>query len=421
MGLLNVSHSTMTQSVIDLQEDLLKNPFYLFNDKKALPVDYYNINNNQSTLDKGLKINYDNDGKDTPFRYNLIHDMYLYGIDRVATSLESGEFGISGSEISGDAYILPDTITPYPGDHFVINMVKQRYQFIVSSVSTDTFDNGGNYYKIEYSLIHNDDSRLSGNVIDEFKFVSGNIGTEFTPILQNQKYDVCKNLDDACVNLKQLFKGLYFNNKVQTYTFVHLYYVCQTGMNSDFFYDPYMIEFCIRNKILYNSGDKYDYIDHKTNLKPDFNIKYNKSIWKVIENREKNLLPECKHSSTALFIDDPGTIFSTRYEKYFELTYASHDTALETYASALNILDPQIIGHILENQLFPSDSKYAKYNLLIKYFNFDDHIGTEDILPLERIIETENTMENYFLIPMIIYIIEFNIKNTMARIPKSSK
>lgn len=421
MGLLNVSHSTMTQSVIDLQEDLLKNPFYLFNDKKALPVDYYNINNNQSTLDKGLKINYDNDGKDTPFRYNLIHDMYLYGIDRVATSLESGEFGISGSEISGDAYILPDTITPYPGDHFVINMIKQRYQFIVSSVSTDTFDNGGNYYKIEYSLIHNDDSRLSGNVIEEFKFVSGNIGTEFTPILQSQKYDVCKNLDDVCVNLKQLFKGLYFNNKVQTYTFVHLYYVCQTGMNSDFFYDPYMIEFCIRNKILYNSGDKYDYIDHKTNLKPDFNIKYNKSIWKVIENREKNLLPECKHSSTALFIDDPGTIFSTRYEKYFELTYAAHDVALETYASALNILDPQIIGHILENQLFPSDSKYAKYNLLIKYFNFDDHIGTEDILPLERIIETENTMENYFLIPMIIYIIEFNIKNTMARIPKSSK
>ena len=421
MGLLNVSHSTMTQSVIDLQEDLLKNPFYLFNDKKALPVDYYNINNNQSTLDKGLKTNYDNDGKETPFRYNLIHDFYLYGIDRVATSLESGDFGISGSEISGDAYILPDTITPYPGDHFVINMVKQRYQFIVSGVSTDTFNNGGNYYKIEYTLLHNDDSRLVGNVTDEFKFVSGNIGTEFTPVLQSQKYDVCKNLDDVCVNLKQLFKGLYFNNKVQTYTFVHLYHVCQTGMDSDYFYDPYMIEFCIRNKVLYNSGEKYDYIDHKTTLKPDFNIKYNKSIWKVIENREKDLLPECKHSSTALYIDDPGTIFSTRYENYFELTYNAHDATAEVYASALNILDPQIIGHILENQLFPSDSKYAKYNLLIKYFNFDDHIGTEDILPLERIIETENTKENYFLIPMIIYIIEFNIKNTMARVPKSSK
>ena len=43
MGLLNVQHKTMTQSVIDLQKDLLKNPFYLFNDKKGIPVEYYNI------------------------------------------------------------------------------------------------------------------------------------------------------------------------------------------------------------------------------------------------------------------------------------------------------------------------------------------------------------------------------------------
>ena len=188
-------------------------------------------------------------------------------------------------------------------------------------------------------------------------------------------------------------------------------------MNSDFFYDPYMIEFCIRHKILSNSGEKYDFIDHKTNLKPDFNIKYNKSIWKVIENREKDLLPGCKHSSTAVYISDPGTIFGTRYENYFELTYVNPDPAQEVYAPALNILDNQMIGHILENQIFPSDSTYAKYNLLIKYFNFDDTIGTEDIPPLERIIETENNMENYFLIPMIIYIIERNIKNNMARIP----
>lgn len=417
MGLLNISHSQMTQSVIDLQGDLLKNPFYLFNDKKALPVDYYNINKNKSTLDKSLKINYADDGKDTPFRFNLIHDMYLYGLDRITVALENNDFGVAGGDVSGDAYILPDTITPYPGDQFVIKMIKQRYQFEVTSVTPDTFDNGANYYRIEYALIHNDDSRMVNNIVDEFRFVSGNIGTEYTPILQQSKYDVCKHLDDVCVNLKQLFKGLYFNDKVQTYTFVHLYHVCQTGMNSDFFYDPYMIEFCIRHKILSNSGEKYDFIDHKTNLKPDFNIKYNKSIWKVIENREKDLLPGCKHASTAVYISDPGTIFGTRYENYFELTYVNPDPAQEVYAPALNILDNQMIGHILENQIFPSDSKYAKYNLLIKYFNFDDTIGTEDILPLERIIETENNMENYFLIPMIIYIIERNIKNTMARIP----
>ena len=55
MGLLNVSHNEVTQSVIDLQSDLLKNPYYLFNDRKATPVNYYNINTTRSTLDNALK------------------------------------------------------------------------------------------------------------------------------------------------------------------------------------------------------------------------------------------------------------------------------------------------------------------------------------------------------------------------------
>ena len=90
----------------------------------------------------------------------------------------------------------------------------------------------------------------------------------------------------------------------------------------------------------------------------------------------------------------------------------------ETFAPAIDILNPQVIGHILENQLFEIDSAYGKYNLLIKYFNHYDEITTEDIIPLERIIENENNMENYFLLPMVIFVIEYYIKNMMARIPE---
>lgn len=421
MGLLNTSHFNMTQSVIDLQADLLKNPFYLFNDKKGIPVDYYNINKNRTTLDDTLKIAYSNHGEESPLRFNLIHDLYLYGIDRAALSLENGDFGIESSEISGDAVILPDTITPYPGDLFAINMVKQRYIFKVNAVSTDTFDNGANYWKIEYSLYRNGDKEFDNLIVDEFNFVSGNVGTEFSPVLASRKFDVCKNLDDVAVNMKRLFKGLYFNNKVQTYTFVYLYHVCRTNMNSDYFYDPYMIEFCIRNKILDNSGEKYEFLDHKTTLRPEFNIKYSRSIWKVIETREKDELTACKHSSSASYIDDPGTIFGTRYEDYFELTYNDPDPVAEMFAPAIDIIDPQVIGHILEDQLFDYDSKYGKYNVLIKYFNYHDEITTQDIIPLERIFETENNMENYFLIPMVIYVLEFYIKNLMARSPETSK
>ena len=417
MGLINVSHSKMTQSVIDLQADLLKNPFYLFNDRKGTPVDYYNIDNYQTTLDNGLKITYDNYEDESSLRFSLIHDFYIYGVERVALSLENGEFGVSSSEITGEAVILPDTITPYPGDRFVINMVEQKFLFIVTSVNLDTFDNKSNYWKIEYILDHISKTPSDALVVKEYNFVSGNIGTQFSPVLLTSKWNICKILDDTAVALKKLFKGLYFNEKVQTYTFVYLYRVCQNSMNSDFFYDPYMIEFCIKHKILANMGEKYDFIDHKTNLRPEFGIKYTRSIWKVIERRDKKELPACKHSSAALYIEDPGTIFGSRYEDYFELTYSDPDPVAELFAPSIDIIDQQVIGHILENQLFDPDSKFGKYNLLVKYFNFHNDITIEDIIPLERIMETENNMENYFLLPMIIYVIEFYIKNMMARVP----
>lgn len=418
MGLLNVSHSTMTQSVIDLQSDLLKNPFYLFNDKKGIPVDYYNLSTTRTTLDPALKIQYADHGEESPLRFNLVHDLYIYGLDRIALNLENGDFGVTASEISGDGIILPDTITPYPGDNFVIPMIKgQRYQFSVTSVSTDTFDNGGNYWRIEYTLDHLSDHELTDLVDQEYNFVSGNVGTNYTPVLLKTKFDVCKELDEAAMNLKRFYKGLYYNDKVQTYTFLYLYKVAQASISSDYFYDPYCMEFIIKNGILSNTGDKYDFVDHKTNLSPDFTIKYFRSIWKVLETCEKDELPGCKYMSSATYINDPATIFGTRYENYFELNYSAPNPVLEKLAPAINILDPQIIGHILDNQIFMSDSCYAKYNMLIKYFNHED-IGVEDIIPFEKITESENNMENFFLIPMIIFIMEKTIKNLMARIPE---
>ena len=186
-------------------------------------------------------------------------------------------------------------------------------------------------------------------------------------------------------------------------------------MNSTFFYDPYMMEFIIKNKILANTGESYDYIDHKTVLRPDFPIKYNRSIWRVIETKDIDNITSCKNSSQAVYIDDAATIFSTRYENYFELTYNDPDPVTEHFSGTINILQPQVIGHILNNQLFESDSKCAKYNILIKYFN-NEEIGVEDILPFDRIVEYDNNQLNYFLIPMVIFVMEYYIKKLMANL-----
>lgn len=413
MGLLNVTHTQMTQSLVDFQMDLLKNPFFLFNDKKGLPVEYYNLNTTQSQLDQGLKIPYANIGPESPLRFNLVHDFYLFGMERISVQLENGEMGIEGSEISGEAIILPDTIKPYPGDYFTINMTKKKYLFQVRSATIDTLENGGNYYRIDYKLEYLSDDRLIPLVVNEFNFVSGNIGTNYSPVLSTTGYNLAKILDDTAVLLKQYFRGLFYNNKVQTFTFVYLYEVCVNGLNSSYFYDPYLIEFIIKNKILANTGDKYEYIDHKTFPKADFPIKYSKSIWRAIETKDKDHINSCIVSSPGTYIDDPATIFSTRYENYFEMTYENPDPVADRWSSRLSIIPSQVIGHINEGQLF-FNSPLSKYNLLIKYFN-DMEINAHDMDPLQRIDSYSNDKDTYYLIPIIIFILEYNIKKIMAR------
>ena len=420
MGLLNVTHTQMTQSLVDFQMDLLKNPFFLFNDKKGLPVEYYNLNTTQSQLDQGLKIPYANIGPESPLRFNLVHDFYLFGMERISVQLENGEMGIEGSEISGEAIILPDTIRPYPGDYFTINMTKKKYLFQVRSATIDTLENGGNYYRIDYKLEYLSDDRLKPLVVNEFNFVSGNIGTNYSPVLSTTGYNLAKILDDTAVLLKQYFRGLFYNNKVQTFTFVYLYEVCINGLNSSYFYDPYLIEFIIKNKILANTGDKYEYIDHKTFPKADFPIKYSKSIWRTIETKDKEHINSCIISSPGIYIDDPATIFSTRYENYFEMTYENPDPVADRWSSRLSIIPSQVIGHINEGQLF-FNSPLSKYNLLIKYFN-DMEINAHDMDPLQRIDSYSNDKDTYYLIPIIIFILEYNIKKIMARadVPETS-
>lgn len=414
MPILNINHREMVESMTDFQADLLKNPYYLFSDKKATIVEYYNLNATKSTLDEALKIQYSNLGMHSPLWFNVIHNFYLYGLERVMINLESGEFGLESSDITGDAMILPDTINPYPGDYFTISHVKKKYVFKVTDATYDTFNNGANYWKVGYKLVYLDDVNVRRKVVEEYEFHTGTVGTEFNSVIKKAKWDLATKLDMVAVQLKKFYKALYYNNKVQTFTYVHLYQISQSNMSSDFFYDPYMIEFIIQNRVLANDGDEYIYIGHKTNLSPEFPIRYAKSIWKVLETREMDNIGSCQLETNAKYIDDPSTIFNTRYEDYFELTYSPIYPSFQQVAPPVPIFDPQVIGFIQENQLFDYTDDHAVYNLIIKYMNKDD-VAVDDLLPYERIEEFDNTERNYFLIPMAIFCIEFYIHQLLSK------
>ena len=74
--ILNTTFRDSVSQLTGFYNDLVNNPFYLFNDQKPTICTYYNINKDYSTLDPGSKLAYDNIGEDTPIRFNRIYDFF---------------------------------------------------------------------------------------------------------------------------------------------------------------------------------------------------------------------------------------------------------------------------------------------------------------------------------------------------------
>ena len=149
---INTEHKESIDTLVTGVKDILKNPYYRWNDKSGTPVTYFNQNTEKSTLDTSTKLYYQDVGLASPIYYNIIKDFMLYGIEQIAIQMVNDEFGPEASEISGEAIILPNTITPYVGDYFNIDYTEEKLLFKINDVSPDTLENGSNIYKVQYKL-----------------------------------------------------------------------------------------------------------------------------------------------------------------------------------------------------------------------------------------------------------------------------
>ena len=396
---------------------LLNNPYYLFNNSNPSSVIYYKINHTKSCLDEGAKIHYSYIGKDSPIKYNKITDMILFGLEKIQLNLSNDDLGLEAGEISGECFCLPNTIEPSAGDFFVINHIKEKKLFSIDSVNKDTLEDGSNFYKLSYRLEQFDESEIQNQVVEEYHMVVNNIGSEYSSIIRDDKYYLIKELDDQCTMMKTYYKDLFFNQRVQTFTFEY---------NWKNFYDAYMIEFILRNKLMEGDGE-YLYISHQTNLDQKFTFNYNRSIFSIFEQKSLDkICSDRSHTVIAEYISDPTTIFQLRMEDYFEV---DHMKKLIGYYSEeqrpdIDILDKRIIDYIREDNPLTKeyidefeDNPEEFYNILygdifVNYFNNKD-ITKED-LDIIKNIEYEDNYLLFYAIPLIIFCIEYYIKNLMA-------
>ena len=392
---INTNYNKTIDNLVEGAKSRLNNPFYIYGDRKPTIVTYYNINHNASTLDKGSSTLYDDIGQNSSLRFNKIENFHLYGIEKININLDIGEYGLE-SPIEGEALILPNTIVPVPGDMFIINhVIDKPYLFMVTGIGIDTLYTGANFYKISYKLTRTDMDALTSletvQTIKRFTYKAGNVGTTLTPLIESNQAELIDKIEENIDTLLNYYMNLFYKNSVQNFIleYQHMY-----------LYDPYLIEFMIRNKLFALSGNNYFHVEQAVYIGDTFALEYDHSIFKDIEIKKSNMR---LNSVYPVPVDDPNSLLVDRLESYYKL---SNKVMYKDYDNPINWLDMDLLDRIINNELYDEDSNLYYRNLLILYMNNKEFDITDKIMNSIMDIEFNYTKELFYMIPILVFILK---------------
>lgn len=374
----------------------VKNANYTFNDKSPVICDWININKDATRFDEGTEAEYVAIGKNSPVRYNRIKDAVFYssGI-KIELGLEYDEDGLQTQQPTINGIVLPNTWIPYPGDHFILKQSGKEYVYRVNSVEFDTIDNGNNIYRFDASIDQTGKTHIFDQIIEEYRMIINNVGTGFNPIIKESIYDCIDILDNILETLKNNYIAMFYNDAVQTFTYEGYY-----GK----LYDPYLIEFMLRNNILSGSSE-YIYVHHELPVTRTFSIEYNQTYFRALEINTKALFNNkvCK----ADLIDDIYSLFVSVSDQYYKIEISEDRPSTFMFQT----LDSLLINNVKNNEELDVQDPKSYYNIITKYFNNKDI--NSNIIPILENIDFKPNPNLFYCIPMIIYIIENSIKNLM--------
>lgn len=395
---INTTYKDSMDSIISIHEDLIKNPFYLYNDKKGSKVKYYNQNTEKSTLDKGSGLSHSDIGEDSSIRFNVIDNLFIYQFSKAELNFVNGDFGLESDEITGESYILPNTIIPYDGDYFEVSYIKDSsWLFRVINAQKDTLENGSNVYKINWILDRTTNKDILKNVVEYYEYINVREGTNIKSVVKKSNYEKALRLEDLSSSLKDYFIDLFYSDTIQTFLFE---YHAQSVI-----YDPFVIEFIIRNSLLERDGSDYIHIDHKINNGSTFAIEYKKSLYYAFEKKDIKRFANSIYQSQVDSISTPGNIFDIWNDKnYYKMNYRIVNNP---WQFVVPVIDEALREHILNNIKYEDNNELYK-NIFIKFFNNED-IYEEDFSYIDC-IDYGTNREVFYHVILLIFCIDYYIK-----------
>ena len=379
-----VTFDTLSENV----KELMKNPYYQFSDKKGSVCQYYNINDKKTTLDEATRANYSELGPNSPIRYNKIKDAIIYGITKMDIALDITDFGLEANDIAGEAYVLPKTFIPYPGDFFTIDHLGKPYLFKVTNAEQNTLYTDEAMYKISYILAYPDLNGIEDQVVGTYVYNTASFGTNSKVVIQSDVYNIVAQIQDTLIKLKDYYYMIFYDQKVQTFIYLHKGIIHA--------YDPYLIEFMIRNNILSGSTE-YVYVSQQMFLPSTFGVDYDRTIFSCIEDKDVETKAKIRYVGNLLVCQQKLSLLYAYPEDYYYMEY-SH---LNTHLHSISIFGDLEMIYYIRNNIKTSN---PLWNVMIKYFN-DEEIASDDLLDIKNIDYCDN-IELYYGIPIAIFCME---------------
>ncbi len=373
-------------------EDKLNSGFTRFLETTPTYVTYYNINTIESTVDLGFA-NVDKIlGSQSPIRFSEVKNFPIYGMDAIQLDVDEAEEGITGSFDGGELIILPDTITPYPDDFFIIEHKGHNFLFRVTAVNYDTIKSN-NFYKISFTIKYvtkEDTVKILDQVTEKFTCIVGNIGTEDRCIIEDEVYELLQRMQYLYEDISNRYKIFFYNKRYN----VIMYYDSENKMG---LYDRYVNAFIQKHGLFY---DKETHRAIYLNNEDDtccFALEYDNSLFRTFEARKKIK----RYPYNKFKIQEVKNIYSV-FKYYSAKVYSVRYDGGHSEYFPHQIIDAMVNGEIPDNDTFDEADK-----LLVKYMNDQiDSIHNMNFDALEEFTYFQPTWTNMLKVPLLLYVMK---------------
>lgn len=396
-----INEKRMLEDNVFKFEQRIKSPLNRFSDKKPTFVNYFHIDNENTTVNEGFEDVENILGDNSPIKYKKISDFPLYGLENILIQLQDSDQGLDGS-YDGDAIILPSSLKPLQNDYFTIPYLKDSYIFKVTNVSYDNIM-PDNYYKIEFMLEYIDkdkEDQLEKQTTSKFNCIFENMGTEEKIFIEDEYIEDLKQIDDMYSDIVELYLNIYYSDR----------YNCLLATDGSYkYYDPLMSVFINKNG-LFNRKNNFDTIILSEEFTdPRRKYKYEKSFYRYVERRDKTLLSNFKYT---VF---PGiNNIQTSFNRWDDKSIKIIDLPAVMDPKTEYEIIPEIFRLAIRDNGY-ADNDYKQF--LIKFLR-KEKMTIVDIpknLNDELLILNTANMEVFFYTPVILYAIKTIVSEFMKK------